>query len=220
MRDHDWNDTADHGGPRGRRRHGGPMGPVPDAGAEGLGAGHGGKDRGPMGRHGGPGGGGRHGGPGRGRGRGPHGGRPRGDVRAAILMLLAEQPRHGYDLIRAIEDRSDGAWTPSPGSIYPTLQALEDEGLVVMETVEGRKTASLTTEGEAWCDEHAAEHEALFDQGAAERSAGELRAELMALKDAAIHVARAPGPEDRTAQAVEILADARKRLYRLLADVD
>src|SRR6188474_3202712 len=89
--------------------------------------------------------------------RGPRGGRNRGDVRAAILVLLAEQPRHGYDLMRAIEERSGGMWSPSPGSIYPTLQSLEDEGLVTFETVDGRKTASVTEAGRAWLVSHSAE---------------------------------------------------------------
>src|SRR4029079_16731955 len=71
-----------------------------------------------------------------GPGRGPRGGRNRGDVRTAVLVLLAEQARHGYDLMRAIEERSGGIWSPSPGSIYPTLQALEDEGLITFATVE------------------------------------------------------------------------------------
>ncbi len=54
----------------------------------------------------------------------------RGDVRAAILVLLAEKPSHGYQIIQELERRSDGAWRASPGSVYPTLQQLEDEGLV------------------------------------------------------------------------------------------
>ncbi|WP_062202057.1 PadR family transcriptional regulator [Demequina salsinemoris] len=140
-------------------------------------------------------------------------------MRAAILVLLAEQPRHGYDLIHEIEERSGGAWTPSPGSIYPTLQALEDEGLVAIATVDGRKTASLTDLGEAWVGEHGEEHARLFEVSAAEESAGALRGELRALHEAAIHVARVPGA-DLTPQVVEVLADARKRLYRLLADQD
>src|SRR5690606_29811867 len=86
-----------------------------------------------FGPGGGPGLGARFGPPGRGgRRRGGRGGRPRGDVRTAILVLLAEQPRHGYELIRAIEERSGGMWVPSPGSVYPTLQALEDEGLATI----------------------------------------------------------------------------------------
>jgi DNA-binding PadR family transcriptional regulator len=136
-------------------------------------------------------------------------------------VLLAEQPRHGYDLIRAIEERSGGAWSPSPGSIYPTLQALEDQGLVSIDTVDGRKTAHLTDDGQAWVDEHPDEPEALFDaEERPEGSAGHIRAELMALRDAAMHVARHQAHDDRGARAVEILAEARKSMYRLLADDD
>ncbi|WNM25604.1 PadR family transcriptional regulator [Demequina capsici] len=195
----------------------------PDRGPGGKG-GHGGRRR----RHGGFGGKGDGVGPmgpgsmhGRGRGgrRGPGGGRPRGDVRAAILVLLAEQPRHGYDLIREIQERSGGAWTPSPGSIYPTLQSLEDEGLVSIDTVDGRRSASLTDGGRDWVAGHAAEHEGIFEASAAAESLGALRAELGALKEAAVHVARVPGG-DLTPQAIEILAEARKRLYRLLAEQD
>ncbi len=192
---------------------------------------------GPMGRHAGFGDdddpgrsggrghrGGSHGrgpGGGRKRGMGSRGGRPRGDVRAAVLVLLAEQPRHGYDLIRAIEERSNGAWTPSPGSIYPTLQALEDQGLIVIDTVDSRKTASLTEDGQAWVDEHPEESATLFDtEESPEGSAGQIRAEMMALRDAAMHVARHSGSDDRGAKAVEILSGARKAMYRLLAGDD
>ncbi|WP_234996511.1 PadR family transcriptional regulator [Demequina sp. NBRC 110054] len=140
-------------------------------------------------------------------------------MRAAVLVLLGEQPRHGYDLIHEIEERSGGAWTPSPGSIYPTLQALEDEGLVTIETIDGRKTASLTEAGGAWLEQHGDAHAGLFEASAADQSAGSLRAELGALHEAAVHVARVPG-SDLTPQVVEVLADARKRLYRLLADQD
>ncbi len=71
----------------------------------------------------------------------------RGDVRTAVLALLAEKPMHGYQIIREIEERSDGAWKPSPGSVYPTLQLLADEGLISAEESDGRKTYSLTDEG-------------------------------------------------------------------------
>src|SRR5215210_86537 len=63
----------------------------------------------------------------------------RGDVRAALLVLLAEEPRNGYQLMQEIEERSDGVWRPSPGSVYPALQQLEDEGLVRVAPGEGRK---------------------------------------------------------------------------------
>src|SRR3954467_7357047 len=78
---------------------------------------------------------GRRGG-GRGRGRAS-----RGDVRAAVLQLLAQEPMHGYQLMQAISDRSGGRWTPSPGAIYPTINQLEDEGLVTVTAEAGRKLA-------------------------------------------------------------------------------
>lgn len=139
-------------------------------------------------------------------------------MRTAILVLLAEQPRHGYDLIKAIEERSNGEWTPSPGSIYPTLQSLEDEGLVTVETVDGRKMAALTPEGVEWVDAHPDEGAAIFSHlPGADGSAGQIRAELAALRDAAMHVARVQGDHSVGAKAVGILADARKAMYGLLA---
>src|SRR3954462_54518 len=83
---------------------------------------------------------------GRGHGRGRHRVR-RGDVRSAILALLDDRPMHGYERIQGLEERTGGRWTPSAGSIYPTLQLLEDEGLVTPEEVEGRKVFSLTESG-------------------------------------------------------------------------
>src|ERR687895_451717 len=82
--------------------------------------------------------------------RGPfaRGGRARrGDVRAALLALLAEEPRNGYQLMQEIERRSEGVWRPSPGSVYPALQQLEDEGLVRSDETEGRKLFHLTDPG-------------------------------------------------------------------------
>ena len=74
----------------------------------------------------------------------------RANVREAILTLLAERPMHGYEMIQEIEQRSRGAWRPSPVSVYPTLQLLEDEGLIVAEPAEGgRKRYSLTDNGRA-----------------------------------------------------------------------
>jgi len=166
----------------------------------------------------GPRGGGPRGGRGESGRRGPRNGRARGDIRAAILVLLAEQSRHGYDLIRAIEDRSGGLWTPSAGSIYPTLQALEDEGLLTIDTVDGRRNASLTAEGLAWVQEHAEHHRGLFETDGAGDAAGSLRAELLDLRHAAMHVARRQDRGDLAAAALEILVKARKDMYRLLAD--
>ena len=98
-------------------------------------------------------------GPWPGEGRGRRGPRVRrGDVRAAALALLAEEPRNGYQLIQEIAERSDGVWQPSPGSMYPALQQLEDEGLIQAETPEGgRKRYALTAEGRDYVAAHADE---------------------------------------------------------------
>src|SRR4051794_27554760 len=105
------------------------------------------------------------GGPMGGRG-GPfgRGGRARrGDVRAALLALLAEEPRNGYQLMQEIERRSEGVWRPSPGSVYPALQQLEDEGLVRQVEQEGRKLYELTDEGRAHVAERGDELAAPWD---------------------------------------------------------
>ncbi|HWG15964.1 MAG TPA: PadR family transcriptional regulator, partial [Streptosporangiaceae bacterium] len=88
----------------------------------------------------------------------------RGDVRAAALSLLAEGPRNGYQIIQEISERTDGVWRPSPGSVYPALQQLEDEGLIQPETGEsGRKAFALTEEGRAYTESHADELAASWD---------------------------------------------------------
>ena len=92
--------------------------------------------------------------------RGPRAGR--GDVRSAVIALLAEQPMHGYQIIQEIGKRSGGAWKPSPGSVYPTLQQLEDEGLVRAEEQEGRRVYRLTEEGQRVATERADEFASLW----------------------------------------------------------
>src|SRR5436190_18869251 len=77
----------------------------------------------------------------------------RGDVRAAVLALLAEKPMHGYEMIQELDDRSGGLWRPSAGSIYPTLQLLEDEGLIRGEEQDGKKRFTLTDEGQKQAEE-------------------------------------------------------------------
>src|SRR4051794_23500999 len=78
----------------------------------------------------------------------------RGDTRAAALVLLAEQPYNGYALMQEIENRSQGVWRPSPGSMYPALAQLEDEGLVTAEPVDGSKQFTLTDAGKAYVEEN------------------------------------------------------------------
>ncbi|MEV7397121.1 PadR family transcriptional regulator [Aeromicrobium sp. NPDC092404] len=157
------------------------------------------------------------GGPGRTRGR-RRGGRG-GDVRAAALLLLSEQPQHGYQLIQEIGERSNGSWNPSPGSIYPVLQQLEDEGLITFERVEGRKTATLTDEGSAYVEDNRELLGTPWDDAKGEPShemrdfAHGLKAFMTAWKQ----VAQAGTPEQRQ-KAQVVVDDARKAMYRILAD--
>ncbi|NUR95579.1 MAG: PadR family transcriptional regulator [Kribbellaceae bacterium] len=156
--------------------------------------------------------GGRRGrGPGRGSGRGRA---PRGDVRTAVLMLLSEEPMHGYQLMQAIADRSDGRWTPSPGAIYPTINQLEDEGLVTVTAEAGRKLVTLTDTGREYVESRNADPFAAF---ASATPGADLRGLLEELHSATRQVARSGSEEQRTA-AAKILADARRSLYLLLAD--
>jgi len=157
---------------------------------------------------------------GRGRPRGRRRGGRGGDVRAAALLLLAEQPRHGYDLIQEIGERSDGTWTPSPGSIYPVLQQLEDEGLVEFERVDGRKTASLTAGGRTYVEEHRDELGTPWEQPDGPQRTDEARQLARSLKSflqAWKQVAAQGTPEQQSA-AAEALDDARKALYRILSE--
>lgn len=150
----------------------------------------------------------------------------RGDVRAAVLLLLSEEPLHGYQLIQQIGERSNGAWTPSPGSVYPVLSQLEDEGLITIERVDGRKTASLTDEGRAHVEEHLEELGSPWDDAQAQPDfaamADERRAFGQSLKSFAHawrQVAMAGTPEQR-ARALRIVDDARRSLYAILAEAD
>ena len=158
------------------------------------------------------------GGPGRPRGR-RRGGRG-GDVRAAALLLLEEQPKHGYQLIQEIGERSNGAWTPSPGSIYPVLQQLEDEGFISFERVDGRKTATLTDEGTAYVEENREQLGTPWEDASREGPGAdhrELRESLHGLVVAWKQIAQA-GTAAQREQAATVMKDARKAMYRILAD--
>jgi DNA-binding PadR family transcriptional regulator len=150
-------------------------------------------------------------------GRGPKVGR--GDVRAAILVLLAEGPMHGYQVIQELAQRSGGVWRPSPGSIYPTLQQLQDEGLVRSEEIEGRRVFQLTEAGQA---EVAKRHEAApapWEMGRETGPLVDLRDESFGVAAAVMQVAQT-GTEGQVARAKEILTETRKAMYRLLAEDD
>jgi DNA-binding PadR family transcriptional regulator len=148
-------------------------------------------------------------------GRGPRVGR--GDVRAAILVLLAEEPKHGYQVIQELTERSEGRWRPSPGSIYPTLQLLEDEGLVTSEAIEGRRIFRLTDAGKAEVAKRGDEARAPWEVPADAGPHADLREVGFGVIAATMQVARA-GSERQLARAKEILTEARKSLYRLLAE--
>ncbi|MFE3291436.1 PadR family transcriptional regulator [Rhodococcus sp. NPDC059234] len=154
---------------------------------------------------------------GRGRGRGGRG--RRGDVRAAVLLLLAEGPKHGYELIQRIAERSNGLWKPSPGSVYPALAQLEDEGLVLIERVSGRKTARLTEAGTAYIEEHRDELGDPWADVSAEvgPEARDLRDLVRQLMGAVGQVA-AVGTVPQARAAGEVLVEARRTIYRILAD--
>lgn len=143
----------------------------------------------------------------------------RGDVRAALLALLAERPMHGYDIIQELASRSGGAWRPSPGSIYPTLQMLEDEELVTSEERDGKRVFSLTDPGKAEVEARKERSGGVppweFGQGG--EGVVQLREAFFQLGAAAMQVARA-GSSAQMKQAAEIVSEARKKIYALLAE--
>jgi DNA-binding PadR family transcriptional regulator len=155
-------------------------------------------------------------GPWRGRGRGRRG---RGDVRAAILALLAERPMHGYEMIQELEARTGGVWRPSPGSVYPTLQLLEDENLIAGEESEGRRRFALTDAGRAEAQRQ--DQQAPWEQVTAgvNPAAWSLRDAIGQMAQAAWSVGSV-GTEGQQARALEILHDSRRRLYAILAEAD
>lgn len=194
---------AAHSGPGGRRQGRGRGGPRGWPGPGGWG--------GP-----GPWGGFPFGGPPGWFGRRPRAGR--GDVRSAILLLLAEGPQHGYQLLQAIAERTEGAWRPSPGSVYPTLAQLEDEGLVRAVTGEGRRTFELTDEGRAYVDANRDDLSAVWDtgDGGGDDTLRDLASVAASVAAAVAQVARA-GSAQQQAEARRVLADTRRALYRILA---
>jgi len=143
----------------------------------------------------------------------------RGEVRMALLGLLAERPMHGYELMRELESRSGGMWRPSPGSVYPTLEMLEDQGLVTSSEVEGRRTFAISEAGRGELAERA-EGPPPWDMGdeIGEEVQG-LRAASMQLGAAVMQLARL-GSRERMQQALDILKEARRRIYTLLAEAD
>lgn len=145
----------------------------------------------------------------------------RGDVRAAVLLVLVDGPTHGYQLIADITERSDGFWRPSPGSIYPVLKQLTEEGLVVSEKEGGRQMVELTDAGRAYVAENEAGLAVVWDtvSGGVDTTVVELQELLGQVHQAALQVAAAGTPE-QTARARQLLAEVRRNLYRILAEED
>jgi DNA-binding PadR family transcriptional regulator len=155
--------------------------------------------------------GGGPGGPGSFFGHGPRANR--GDIRAAILALLAEGPMHGYQIIQEIATRSGGVWAPSPGSVYPTLQHLEEEGLVAGEHRDGKNVFSLTEAGQA----SNPGARAPWEEVGVDARLVELRNGIGQVAAAVRQIAHTGTPA-QVAAAKSVLADARRALYRILAE--
>jgi DNA-binding PadR family transcriptional regulator len=140
----------------------------------------------------------------------------RGDVRVALLLLLAEEPRNGYQLMQEIEERSGGRWRARPGSVYPALAQLEDEGLVRAIERDGAKLFEITDAGR----EHIAERSAGAPPWEGEdepATVADLKGQMRQIHVAAIQVLHA-GDEDQVTRAAETLAETRRALYRILAE--
>jgi DNA-binding PadR family transcriptional regulator len=186
------------GGPGGPGMPPRPMGPF----GHGFGPGHG---------HGGRGGGRGWGGPRRG------GRARRGDVRASLLALLKERPMHGYEMITEIGERTGGAWRPSPGSVYPTLQLLEEEGLIAAQETGGTKLFDLTGTGRAEAEAGPDSPWEEAGRGVDWEAIQEVGAALGAV-DHAIRQVMTTGTEEQRAKGLAVLNEAKRKLYLILAD--
>jgi len=152
-------------------------------------------------------------------GHGPHVGR--GDVRSAALALLADGPRHGYQIIQEIGERSAGVWRPSPGSVYPALQLLEDEGLIRAEQVDTRRVFHLTDAGKAYVTERQAELTAVWT--AVTDTVDDAMVQLRDLYEqvgAAVRQVVRAGSKAEVGEARQLLVSTRRQLYRILADAE
>ena len=146
----------------------------------------------------------------RGRGR-------RGDVRGAILALLAERPMHGYEILQELAERTQGVWRPSPGSVYPALQLLEDQGLVTSSSAEGRRQYTLTDEGRAELAKGPAT--APWESMMRDADQGDLalRRAMRQLLKAVAQVLDA-GSDDQKSRALKSLDEVRRQMYLMLAE--
>ncbi|CAL9642407.1 PadR family transcriptional regulator [Streptomyces sp. enrichment culture] len=219
MRNHGY--ERGHGGHGAGRGAGGAFGPFGPGGFDGRRAAFGPFGPGGPGGPGGPFGPGfGHGGPWGGRGRGgPRGRARRGDVRASILALLKDRPMHGYEMIQEIAERSGGAWKPSPGSVYPTLQLLEDEGLIASESEGGKKLFALTETGRTAAEEGPEAPWEEASRGVDWEALNDIRQAGVGLMEAFGQVWKTGSKEQRE-KALAVIGEARKKLYLILADED
>ena len=143
----------------------------------------------------------------------------RGDVRAAILLLVEEEPRNGYQIMQELESRSGGVWRPSPGSVYPALQLLADEGLLRSEARDGGNVFELTDAGKAHVEENRERLGSPWEQAGAGMPEGvrELGG-LLAQVGIAVKQVMGAGNEAQVAAAAQLLTETRRSLYRVLAD--
>ena len=147
--------------------------------------------------------------------RGGRGSRP--NVRPALLALLLERPMHGYEMIQELDARTNGVWRPSPGSVYPTLQMLEDEGLIEAAAEGGRKSYRLTDQGRP-------EAETAAENPPWSRIGDDTMSQVQDFRDAAVGIMSAlkqvgfTGTPDQRQKALEVLNDTKRRLYAILAE--
>ena len=149
--------------------------------------------------------------------RGGRGRARKGDVRLAVLSLLADAPSNGYGLIKAIAERTDGVWKPSPGSVYPTLQQLVDEELIVAGDEAAKGEYSLTEAGRTYVAEHADAVEAAWAATTGDEASDEFRESLGKLFGV-VQQFRSGVTDAQRAAATAKLDETRRALYAILAD--
>ncbi len=141
----------------------------------------------------------------------------RGQIRTALLAVLAEGPGHGYDVMQTLEDKTGGAWRPSPGSVYPTLQQLEDEGLVRSTERDGKRVFEITDAGRAEAEARVRDAGGPpWDLAPGPRRGRDVMQAIRQLHVAFRQVAEV-GSAEQVDRAIAIVTEARKRLYEILA---
>jgi DNA-binding PadR family transcriptional regulator len=138
----------------------------------------------------------------------------RGAIRTAVLIALREEPAHGYEVMRRLEEMSGGLWRPSPGSVYPHLQMLEDEGLLQSADVDGSRTYTLTDAGRAEAEKATLPWQ---EQGESDNGIRDLRQGMGQLMSAAKQLAGA-GEKAQIERGIAVIQKARKELYQILAE--